>query len=189
MVAAEGRRVARDELHVSESDIDVMTPEALAYTAGQFHVMKHPQHAVDARDWEWRLCTEVIAHAMDQKGVVLRVSADTKTRLRAIQGGTDDSFMSPEELVDLAPKTGYGADWKTLTGMNSRQLTKLWGRTAFPEDTTLAGLTRQFPDAGIRVARVLWTCAAKVAGNKDTSKRTARRQKAAGIHHDDDGDA
>ena len=92
-------------------------------------------------------------------------------------------------LGDQVRKYDNGADWKTLTGMNSRQLTKLWGRTAFPEDTTLAGLTRQFPDAGIRVARVLWTCEAKVSGNKATSKRTARRQKAAGIHHDDDGDA
>ena len=170
-----------------------MTTEALAYSAGAFHAMKNKGNAVDARDWEWRLCTEVIAHAVDQEGVVLRVSADTKTRLRAIRGGTDDSFMSPEELVDLAPrrtgKTSKGTDWKTLTGMDAIQLKKLWGRTAFPKDTTLAGLTRQFPDAGIRVARVLWTCAAKVAGNKDTSKRTARRQKAAGIHHDDDGDA
>ena len=147
--------------------------------------MKSAKNAADARDWEWRLCTEVIAHAVDQTGVALRVSADTKTRLRAIRDGTDDSFMLPEELVGLAPKLKSGesarTDWKALAGKNAQQLKKLWGRAGFTKGTTRTGLTLQFPDAGTRVARVLWVCEARVTSANQSADRVAQGQKDAGV--------
>ena len=93
--------------------------------------------------------------------------------------------MSPEELTDLTPKLGYGepgrTDWKTLTGKTKHQLQKLWDRKGFPKDTTLAGLTLQFPDAGTRVARVLWVCDARVISANQAAGRVAQRQQDAGI--------
>ena len=148
------------------------------------HREKRPKYRA-TRDWEWRLCTEVIAHAVDQTGVALRVSADTKTRLRAIRDGTDDSFMLPEELVGLAPKLKSGesarTDWKALAGKNAQQLKKLWGRAGFTKGTTRTGLTLQFPDAGTRVARVLWVCEARVTSANQSADRVAQGQKDAGV--------
>ena len=85
----------------------------------------------------------VIAHAVDQKGVALRVSADTEARLCAIREGTDDSFMSPEELVALAPKekSRDRADWRAQTGKTARQ----WRSCGAPAVSPWARLSPDSP--------------------------------------------
>lgn len=58
----DGRRVAKDELQLPDVEVEEMTRHGLAYASGHFHSMKAAKNAADARDWEWKLCTKVIAH-------------------------------------------------------------------------------------------------------------------------------
>ena len=116
MVVEEGRRVAKDELGLPNVEVEGMTHAGRAYTIGRFHSMKCAQNAAGTRDWEWKLCTKVIAHTVGEKGVALQLDTDTMSRLLSIREGTDDSFMSLEELLDLAPKSNGGTDCSGKAG-------------------------------------------------------------------------
>ena len=177
MVVEEDRRVAKDELGLPNVEVEGMTRAGRAYTIGRFHSMKCAQNAAGTRDWEWKLCTKVIAHTVGEKGVALQLDTDTMSRLLSIRKGTDDSFMSLEEFLDLAPKSNGGTDWLGMTPMTAVQLGKLWGKGGFPKGTTLDGLTRACPDPGTRVARVLWLCYQRTQSAKTIAGRVAQRKK------------
>lgn len=52
----------------------------------------------------------------------------------AIREGRDDSFMSPQELLDLAPKQTQKpyTDWLAMTKMTKAQLEKQWVKPVLP---------------------------------------------------------
>lgn len=58
-----------------------------------------------AREQCCRKCTEVVADAVVTGGVALGLDERTKHRLSAMKEGTDTTFMLPDELLHLAPKT------------------------------------------------------------------------------------